>query len=137
MANALFDLGKQKLLEGSIAWLTDNIRCILLDGADYTPNLVTDEFLSDVLAIPAAEIDRSGNFTTKTSTLGVADADDITFLSVTGDQAELIVIFKFVTNDADSPVIALIDTATGLPVTPDGNNINILWDSGANKIFAI
>ena len=54
MANALYDLAKQKLLEGSIAWLADDIKAMLVDTADYTVNLVTDEFLSDVIVIPAA-----------------------------------------------------------------------------------
>ncbi len=137
MANELYSLGKQKLLEGSIAWLADDIQCMLVDTADYTVNIATDEFVSDVVATPAAEVARSGNLTGKTSTAGIADADDVTFASVTGDVSEALVIYRFVTNDADSPLIAYIDTATGLPVTPDGNNINVLWDSGANRIFSL
>lgn len=137
MANALYSLGKQKLLEGGIAWLTDDIKAMLVDVADYTVNLTTDEFVSDVIATPAAEVARSGNLSGKTSTLGVADSDDVTFSSVSGDVSEALVLFQDTGNDATSPLIAYIDTATGLPVTPDGNNINILWDAGANKIFAI
>ena len=34
-------------------------------------------------------------------------------------------------------VIAFIDTATGLPVTPNGGDITITWDNGANKIFKL
>ncbi len=137
MANVLYGLGKQALLEGDIAWLTDDIQCLLIDTDDYTIDVDVDEFVSDVLATPAAEVARSSDFTTKTSTLGVADADDVTFTSVTGDESEAVVIFKNTGVDSTSQLIAYIDTATGLPVTPDGNNINILWDSGVNKIFAI
>ena len=36
-----------------------------------------------------------------------------------------------------SQLVAYIDTATGLPVTPNGGNIQIVWDTGANKIFAL
>ncbi len=137
MANVVYPLGKQKLLEGNIAWLTANIKAMLVDTDDYTLNPATDEFLSDVIAIPAAEIARSPNFTSKTSTLGVADAADITFTSVTGDPAEALVIYLDTGDDSTSPLITYIDTATGLPATPDGNNINVLWDDGVNKIFAI
>jgi NAD-dependent SIR2 family protein deacetylase len=28
-------------------------------------------------------------------------------------------------------------TGSGLPVTPNGGNINITWDNGANKIFKL
>ena len=31
----------------------------------------------------------------------------------------------------------VIDTATGLPFLPNGGDINIVWDDGANKIFKL
>ena len=34
-------------------------------------------------------------------------------------------------------LIAYIDTATGLDVTPNGSDITITWDSGASKIFSL
>jgi len=34
----------------------------------------------------------------------------------------------------ESPLALAIDTATGLPVTPNSGDITIAWDSGANKI---
>jgi hypothetical protein len=34
-------------------------------------------------------------------------------------------------------LIAYIDTATGLPVTPGGGDIDITWDNGSNKIFKL
>lgn len=135
MANALYSLAKQKFLSGAIDWVSNDIRAVLVDLADYTPNLVTDEFLSSIA--PAAQVaDMTTSMTSKVAPLGVADADDVTYPSVSGDVSEAIAIYQFVTNDADSPLIALIDTATGLPVTPDGNDINILWDNGVNRIFA-
>jgi hypothetical protein len=38
---------------------------------------------------------------------------------------------------ATNRLIAYIDTATGLPVTPNGANITAVWDNGANKIFKL
>ena len=29
------------------------------------------------------------------------------------------------------------DASTGLPITPNGEDINVTWDAGANKIFAL
>jgi len=67
----------------------------------------------------------------------VADAADVILSSVTGDTCEAIVIYKHTGTESTSRLIAYIDTATGLPVTPNGGDITIQWDSGANKIFKL
>ena len=135
MANALYDKARQKFLEGQINWLDDTIKVILVDLADYTPNLSTDEFLSHIPS--AARVAVSSALTNKTTTAGVADADDITFTSVTGDQSEALVIYKDTGTESTSALIAYIDNATGLPVTPNGGDIIVQWDNGANKIFRL
>lgn len=135
MANALYDKGREGFLDGSIDWDTDDIRIILVDAADYTVNLATDDFLDDVAA--GGRVAVSGALGSKTVTAGVADAADVTFTSVTGDVSEAIVIYKHTGTDATSRLIAYIDTATGLPVTPNGGNITVAWDNGANKIFKL
>ena len=38
---------------------------------------------------------------------------------------------------ATSNVIACFQSATGLPVTPNGTDIPVTWDNGANKILAL
>ena len=70
---------------------------------------------------------------------GVADAADVTFTAVpAGDPLEYILIFKDDgVDDVSSPLIALIDTATGLPITPNDGDITVAWDNGANKIFKL
>ncbi len=133
MANALYDLGREKFLNGQIDWTDDDIKVLIVDAADYTPNLVTDEFRDDIATVQAT----SANLVGKTTTLGVADATDVTFPTVSGSQSEFLVIFFDTGTPATSPLIALIDTATGLPVTPDGGDITVTWDSGANKIFKL
>jgi hypothetical protein len=135
MANTLYEKGRQKFLEGGIAWLTDNIKCVLVDVADYTVNLGSHEFISDVPG--AAIVATSANFSGKTSTAGVADANDITFTSVSGDQSEALIIYKDTGVASTSPLIAYIDTANGLPFTPVGGDISIQWDNGSNKIFRL
>jgi hypothetical protein len=137
MANALYDLGRQAFLQADIDWLADDIKIVLVDTADYVVSLSTHDFLADVTAIPAAAVKTSGNLASKTSTNGVADAADVTLSAVTGDQCEAIVIYKDTGSAATSPLIAYIDTATGLPVQPNGGDITITWDNGANKIFKL
>lgn len=135
MANALYDKGRQKFLEGSIAWLTDTIKMVLIDAADYTVNLATHEFLSDVPG--AARVGTPQTLAGKTSASGVADANDATFPTVSGDPSEALIIWKDTGVEGTSPLIAYIDSATGLPVTPGGGDIIVQWDNGANKIFKL
>lgn len=135
MANALYGKGREKFLNADIDWAADNIKVVLVDAADYTVSIDTHEFLSDVPS--GARVATSGNLASKTSTLGVADAADVTLSAVTGDQSEALVIYKDTGSAATSPLIAYIDTATGLPVTPNGADITITWDNGSNKIFKL
>lgn len=135
MANALYDKGREAFLSGTISWSSDNIKTVLVDAADYTVNLSTHQFLSDVAS--GGRVATSGNLASKTVTAGVADAADVTFTAVTGDQSEALVIYKDTGSAATSPLIAYIDTATGLPVTPNGADITVTWDNGSNKIFKL
>lgn len=135
MANALYDLGRQAFLNGGINWLSDDIRGILVDSASYAVNLATHDFLDDIPAPARTAV--STSLTGKTSTNGVADANDVTFTTVTGPQSEAVVIYKHTGTEATSNLIAYIDTATGLPVTPSGGNISVTWDNASNKIFKL
>jgi len=135
MANALYELGREAFLSGDIAWDTDDIRAILIDEADYTVNLTTDQFLSDIPAI--ARVATSGAMASKTVTLGVADAADVVFSSVTGDISEAVVLYQHTGVEGTSRLIANVDTATGLPVTPNGGDITVQWGSGSDKIFKL
>ena len=44
-------------------------------------------------------------------------------------------IWKDTGSEATSPLIAYFDTVTGLPVTPNGGNINLTFDAAG--IFAL
>lgn len=135
MANALYDSGRDAFLTGDIAWDTDTIRAVLIDSADYTVNLATDNFLNDIPA--AARVATAALASKTTDGTGVADAADVTFSAVTGDQSEAVVLYKDTGVESTSQLIAYIDTATGLPVTPSGSDILIFWSDGANRIFKL
>jgi len=135
MANALYDRGRQGFLAGDIDWDADNIKIALIDHADDVPDLANDEDWADRLA--AARVAISGNLTSKTVTDGVADAADETFSTVTGDESESVDCYQDTGTEATSLMIFNIDTATGLPVTPNGGDITVQWDPGANKIFKL
>ena len=135
MANALFDHGRENFLGGDIDWDADDIRLVFVDEDDDVPDLANDEDLADRAV--AARVDVSGAFAGKTKTSGVADANDVTVAAVAGDQFESIDIYQHTGVDATALLICNIDTATGLPCTPNGGDIIVQWDAGANKIFKL
>jgi len=136
MANALYDNGREGFLRGEISWNSDTIKIILVDTDLYTVDLANHDALDDVPA--GSRLATSPALASKTTTAGVADAADVTFplVSVGGD-AEAIIIYKEGGTEATSPLIAYIDTAIGLPVTPNGGDITVQFDNGANKIFKL
>lgn len=135
MANALFDNARELFLTGVLDWSTDTIKAVLVDTGSYTVNLSTHANLSDVSG--GARIATSSAFASKTTTGGAADAADVTFSSVSGASVEAIIIYKDSGVESTSSLIAYIDTATGLPITPNGGDIIVTWDNGANKIFKL
>lgn len=135
MANALYNKGREGFLDGNIDWDTNTIKAILVDTGAYTVNLSTHDNLDDVPA--GARIATSAALSSKTVTDGVADAADVTFTAVSGATVEAIILYKDTGVESTSRLISYHDTGTGLPVTPNGGDITVQWDSGANKIFKL
>lgn len=135
MASALYDKARKAFADGDIDLLNDTIKCVLIDAADYTVDLANHDFLDDVPS--GARVGTPQTLGTKSTTAGVFDAADVTFSSVSGDQCEAILIYKDTGIEGTSQLIAYIDSATGLPVTPNGGDIQIQWDNGPNKIFKL
>jgi hypothetical protein len=138
VANALFGPGREGFLAGEIDWDTAVIKCVLLRSYTYDS---TDKFMSDLSG--ASIVATSSAFTAKTITNGTADAADVVFSAVgAGAAITNLVIYQAsavggggdVANTAQR-VIAFIDS--GFPVTPNGGDITIAWDSGANRIFTL
>jgi len=114
---------------------TDNIKCSLVRASAYTPNYSTDQYLDPAATTRVAD---SANLAGKSVTDGVFDATDITFSAVgAGAAIDFVLVWKDTTVATTSPLICNFDTGTGLPVTPNGGDITVAWDSGANKIFAL
>lgn len=133
--SVLYDKGRQKFLEGALNWLTHNIKVCLIDTSIYTPDYATDEFLS---VIPGGSIVvTSGVLTGKTSTAGVADANDVTLTAVSGPSVALAVIYRDTGVASTSALICALDAGVGLPMTPNGGDIIIKWDDGLSKIFKL
>ena len=145
MGNALYGLAREAFLGGDLDWDANDIKCLLVDTTDYSVSIDVDQYCNKDTIPDAARVTNglSGNFASKTKTLGVADAADVTLSTVSGEQCEAIVIFQdggdggVSQSGTNDRLIAYIDTATGLPVTPNGGDITIQWDAGASKIFKL
>lgn len=135
MANALFVSFRNGIL-GSHATRVDlDADTISLIGADHgidTPAPSTDAFLSGISStarVPAlASAVALASKTIGTVGDGVFDAADVTFTALSGNSFESLVLFKNTGTDTTCDLIAFWDTASGLPFTPTGGNVTILWN---------
>lgn len=142
MANSLFDPGREGILDDTISWTVASIKTALVRGYTFS---AAHKFVSDVTGAGGTLVATSAALTSVTATGGVGNAAGVTFTSVaTGAAIGAVIIFQSsaVGGGADvaataQRLIGFIDTATGLPVTPNGTNITIAWDTGANKIFRL
>ena len=80
----------------------------------------------------------SGTLENRTSTYGVADADDVSFGSVSaGPRIDAAILYKDTGTESTSTLIAYMPDGVGLPIYPDGSIVRITFDNGANKIFIL
>lgn len=125
MANVIYPKFKEALLTSAANSDLENgdVKAILVDLADYTYNSAHD-MLDDVAG--AAIVATSGNLASKTITDGVFDSANPVFTAVTGDVSEALILYIDTGVSSTSRLVAFYDTGvTGLPVTPNGGDINI------------
>lgn len=135
MANAWYSKGLYHFSVADINWLTANIKVVACSSG-YTPNLASDEFLSAILAGNRVAV--SGNLSGKTSTgAGIMDSSDVTFTAVSGSPINRFVVYKDTGDESTSLLLWQYDTGTNIPVTPNGGDIVLQWDNGANKMAAL
>lgn len=143
MANQLFDPSREGFLSGEIAWDDPAVIKVALVRA-YTFS-AAHKFVSDVTTAGGVLHVTSGALASKTVTSGVADAADVVFTAVASNASNhFILVFQSsaVGGGADvaataQRVIAWIDTGTNLPIVPNGGDVTIAWDAGANRIFKL
>ena len=136
MANQLYTKAKEDLLRGNLNLQSNTITIILVD----TFNAAHE----DRADIPNTAVVSSNNLISKTTTGGVFDAGDVIFESVTGANCEALILYHntgaaetTAARQADSRLIAYIDTASGLPILPNGGDITVRFSNASTKIFAL
>ena len=124
-------LGKPGGTTTTVDFDTDTISVSLLDQTDSGTITASTQTYDEVDAptVVAGPVNLA-NKTVGTVGVGVFDADDVTFSSVSGDAADYLVLFKNTGTPANDPLIITWDSATtGLPVTPNGGDITVTWSS--------
>lgn len=135
MTASLFGKGREGFLGGDIDWDADIIKVVAINKGSYTAGIDTHQFLADIPA--GARVAVSDALTSKTKVLGVAGAANVVFSEVTGSDIQAIALFQDTGNEATSRLILFNDESTELPITPNGGDINLNWDTGVNKIFKL
>jgi activator of HSP90 ATPase len=138
VANALYPIYKQSLLAGDANadldndTATDGPFCALVDTGTYTYNTAHD-FFNDLSGIVGTD----QRITTPTVTTGLFDGADLVYTSVSGNSVEALVVYrKNAGANTTWRLVMYMDTGvTGLPVTPNGGNINVTWN--ASGIFQL
>ena len=132
MANALYPKWKEALIQGAAnSSLAGTVRVALVDLGTYTYS-ASHEFLSSLSGV----IGTAQTIGTKTYANGVFDGGDVTYTAVTGATVEALVFYIDTGVAGTSRLVAFIDTGvTGLPVTPNGGDINLTFN--VSGIFAL
>lgn len=127
MASFVTDAGALGLVAGTISWGSDTIKARLVMSS-VTP-LPTSAVMTGLTAIGTDQTlgTKTGPTTDGTNHRTGYDAADSVWTSVSlGSTVGWVVVYKFVTNDADSIPIAVIDV-TDTPT--NGANITITYDA--------
>jgi hypothetical protein len=133
MADTAYALYMSAAFEGTYDLATAVVKLVLVNiaGGHYSPNFVTDQYLSAVAS--GDRISISAQLTSVTITQGSGpistfSAANTVFSSATGAAAGALLIFIDTGTPTTSPLIAYIDSYSGLPVTPTGSDINVAFN---------
>ncbi len=124
-------LGKPGNTTTTVDFDGDTINAVLLDQTDSGTITVSTENYGEVDGATVV----AGPSTLASKTIGVVavgvfDAANVTFSSVSGDAADYLTIYKHDATPANAPLIATWDSdITGLPVTPNGGDITVTWNA--------
>jgi hypothetical protein len=132
MANAVYPKWKEAIIQASASSAlngsgTTGVYAALVDTGTYTYS-ASHQFYSDLSGIVGTDQEIGA---TKTYTNGLFDGADLVFPSVSGNTVEALVLYvKNAGANTTWRLLAYIDTGvTGLPVTPNGGNINVTWNA--------
>ena len=126
MADAIYPKYKEALLSGAadVALDSETVKVSLVD-TDQLSYSSLDEYYSDLFA---NGIIGSATLENVTVTNGVLDADDVN-ITAGNTESEALLIWIDTANTETSRLVAWLDeSVTGLPILPNGSNVEITWN---------
>lgn len=138
MASRLYNNALELFANADLDWVNDDIRC-LLTTSSYTPNQDTHAFVSSVTnELSGGNYVRktlAGKATTQDDANDRAElsADNVTWtaLGAAAGTPLYAVIYKFITNDAASPLIGWVELTS--PPAPNGGDYTVKWNNGSSS----
>jgi len=134
VTNIIYPKYKEALLSGAsdVALDTETVKVSLID-TDIQPQSNSDQYYSDLNE--SAEIGTVTLANTSVSN-GVFSADDVSIVPESNVESEALLFWIDTANTETSRLIAwLDDSVTGLPIIPNGSNVDITWnESGIFKL---
>jgi hypothetical protein len=137
----VYEKAREGFLANEITWEAGAsvLKVDLVRGYVFAP---THKFRSEVTGAGGTVV-ATQTLANPTHVNGVADADDVVFPDVPeGAAIPYAIVYQAsaVTGGADLPdteqrLIAFIDRGPGIPVVPNGENINLTWSPGADRIL--
>jgi hypothetical protein len=141
--STLYDPAREGFLAGEIVWKTGGsvIKASLVRGYTFS---VAHKFVSQVLGAGGTLV-ATETLSSLTNVNGVADAADGAFEAVPeGVTIPHLIVYQAsaVTGGADVPaaqqrLIVFIDRGAVIPVLPNGEDINLEWSPGSDRVFRI
>ena len=136
MANFAYTHALALLLKGDIDFENDDIRVMLIDSTTTADTEKDVSFIGDFSTL--GELSGTGYVRKALGTQvvnqddpndrGEFDAADIVWTAINAGTAQAMLIYKHVTNDADSIPIAYVDTG-GFPISTSGGDVTIQWNA--------
>jgi hypothetical protein len=137
MASFVYTPAKTALLNADLDFATQDFRIILCMTNTTADTLQDAQFVGDVAldeydGAAYARKTLAGEAVTEDAANDRAEfsANNIQWAALGAGtrQAQGMVLFRFVTNDADSPLVAWIDTG-GFPFSGNGGNVDVTWNA--------
>jgi len=146
MASLVYNRAKKEILDGTINLSTDVIKVMLVtssyvadDAHDFVDEAGANDPIDHELSGTgyAAGFAGSGRKTLGTKAFSEDDTNnrgefddtsDITWTAIDAGTAAAAIVYKHLTNDAASVLIAYIDTG-GFPIVTNGGDLTIQWNA--------
>lgn len=126
MANAIYPKWKEAIVQSAAnSSLGGTVKVALVNTGVYVYS-TAHQFYSSLSGVAGTPV----VLASKTYSDGLFDASDVTFVSVpAGPNCEALVIYIDTGVAATSRLVAFLDTTIGgMPITPNGGDIPIIWN---------